>query len=375
MASKTDEAPDRVAPDQSGTVPLDKATLDGGTAFVRAGALRRFRELAIELGGDADGLLARAQIDPAVVELRHAVVPFRSFVHLLERTASELSTPDVGMRLAAEQADNGTRGPLEIVMCNSETLGDAYRYCVEHVQAATTGAQLTIEEDRSRRGIFLRFEVLLPRLPYQRQTVEHAMLTSARHALTITAGQIRPREVWFTHEPLAPLSTYRAYFGCPVLFSQPKTGLVFADGDLDTPVPNVDPQLYELATTFIEHRYPSREAVLSMRVRTIVERLLLAGDCTFAGVASALGVHPRTLQRRLRAEGFEMIKDGVRRDIALRYLRQSAVPLVRVAEILGYSETSVLSRSCNRWFSASPRQLRAGRELVTKARGPAQRRA
>jgi AraC-like DNA-binding protein len=371
MAGILDEAPM-----ESGEESMDRVTPDGATAFVRVFALQNFRDVVRELGGDADALLGRAQIDPAVLDRRHAVVPFRAFVHLLERAANELSVPDFGMRLAAEQADKGGRGPLEIVMSNSPTLGEAYRYCVDHVQATTTGAQITIEVNRARHSVFLRFEVLLPRLPYQRQTVEHAMLTSSRHALTLTAGQIRPRAVWFTHEPLAPLSTYRAYFGCPVLFGQAKTGLLFGEGDLETPVPNPDPQLYELATTFIEHRYPSREAVLSMRVRTIVERLLLAGDCNFAGVASALGVHPRTLQRRLRAEGesFEMIKDGVRRDIALRYLKQSAVPLVRVAEILGYSETSVLSRSCNRWFSASPRQLRAGRDGA-KGRGPTQRRA
>ena len=77
-------------------------------------------------------------------------------------------------------------------------------------------------------------------------------------------------------------------------------------------------------------------------------------------VASVVGLHPRTLQRRLREEGttFEEIKDGVRRDVALRCLRQRHIPLIRVAEILGYSETSVLSRSCYRWFARSPRQLR-----------------
>ena len=66
-------------------------------------------------------------------------------------------------------------------------------------------------------------------------------------------------------------------------------------------------------------------------------------------MASALGLHPRTLQRRLRDEGesFEGIKDSVRRDVALRYLQQPDVSLVRVTEILGYSETSVLSRSCH----------------------------
>jgi AraC-like DNA-binding protein len=100
---------------------------------------------------------------------------------------------------------------------------------------------------------------------------------------------------------------------------------------------------------------------LSARARVIISRCLADGICTHEYVASGVGLHPRTLQRRLREEGttFEEIKDGVRRDVALRCLKQRHIPLVRVAEILGYSETSVLSRSCYRWFARSPRQLRS----------------
>jgi AraC-like DNA-binding protein len=99
---------------------------------------------------------------------------------------------------------------------------------------------------------------------------------------------------------------------------------------------------------------------LSARVRVLITRYLVEGNCSCKRVASALGLHPRTLQRRLRkeSESFEAIKDSVRRDVALRYLQQPDISLVRVTEMLGYSETSVLSRSCLRWFSASPRRLR-----------------
>ena len=99
---------------------------------------------------------------------------------------------------------------------------------------------------------------------------------------------------------------------------------------------------------------------LSARVRVLITRHLVEGNCTCKRVASALGLHPRTLQRRLRQENesFEAIKDSVRRDVALRYLQQPDISLVQVTEMLGYSETSVLSRSCLRWFSASPRRLR-----------------
>jgi AraC-like DNA-binding protein len=77
-------------------------------------------------------------------------------------------------------------------------------------------------------------------------------------------------------------------------------------------------------------------------------------------VASALAMHPRTLQLRLRSEGenFEAIKDEVRRDAAIRYLRQTRLPLKTVAGLLGYSELSVLYRSCQRWFGMSPSTVR-----------------
>jgi AraC-like DNA-binding protein len=66
------------------------------------------------------------------------------------------------------------------------------------------------------------------------------------------------------------------------------------------------------------------------------------------------------MQRRLREEGvsFETIKDEVRRDLALRYLGHRSMSLTKVATMLGYSEPSVLTRSCYRWFSSCPRTVR-----------------
>lgn len=334
----------------------------GSTALVRVDALRRFTDLVARLGGDAKALLARAQVDPASLESRHAVIPYRSLVHLLEHAAVELACPDFGMRLASVQRGAKVLGPLEVAMRNSGTLREAFRYCAEHVQAYSSGTQVSIEEDRARRSVFLRFEILVPRLPRHPQTVEHALLLTQHNVLDLSGGQARGREVWFRHEPLSPLSTYRAHFGASVGFGRAVNGVWLAQQDFDRRIPDGDAQLYELATSFIEQRFPASEPFLSTRVRASVERLLLAGHCTHEGVAAMLGMQPRTLQRHLRAEGesFEAIKDGVRRDLALRYLKQPTVPLSRLAELLGYSDTSVLSRSCYRWFSASPRQLRGG---------------
>lgn len=340
----------------------DGGGFEAGTAMVRVDSLRKFSEVVTRLGGDANALLAKVQIDPAILNNRHAVIPYRSLVLILERAAAELRCPDFGMRLATAQGGVKVLGPLEFAMCNSRTLREAFRYCADHIQVYSTASHMRVMAGQAPGALFYHLEILLGRLPPHPQSVERALLLTNDIARIITHGKVQAREVWIAHEPLSPPEKYREYFGTEVRFGQSMDGLVFTESDLDLPIPNVDPQIYELSTDFIENRFPSADAVLSPRVRTIVERLLLEGDCTYNGVASTLGMHPRTLQRRLRSEGesVESIKDGVRRDIALRYLKQSSMPLIRVAKLLGYSETSALSRSCYRWFSLSPRQLRGG---------------
>jgi AraC-like DNA-binding protein len=335
-------------------------TADTSASVVRIDALRSFRKVVEGLGGDTDALLAKSQIDSAVLENRHAVVSYRMLVHLLERAAIELKCPDFGMRLAAEQSGAKVLGPLQVVMANSNTLGDAFRYCASHLQAYSSACQICIERDPANRRSFIRFEVLLSRLPYQRQVAEQALLLTQHAAVDLTKGHAQAREIWFSHAPLLSRSTYRNCFGAVVRFSAPCNAIFFSDADFDCAISEPDPQLYEIATSYIESRFPMVRLTMSTRVRAIIARRLADDDCTSDQVASALGLHPRTLQRRLREEGecFESLKDSVRRDIALRYLIQPDLPLTRVAELLGYSEASVLSRSCARWFSASPKQLR-----------------
>ncbi|HEY5758261.1 MAG TPA: AraC family transcriptional regulator ligand-binding domain-containing protein, partial [Steroidobacter sp.] len=74
-----------------------------GAATVRVDGLRKFPEVVARLGGNPSTLLTKCQIDPTVLHNRHAVIPYRSLVMLLERAAQELNCPDFGMRLAMAQ--------------------------------------------------------------------------------------------------------------------------------------------------------------------------------------------------------------------------------------------------------------------------------
>ena len=339
--------------DDAGTPPL---------AMMRIELLRGIDRLITALGGDPVALLADARIDPAVLADRHAMVPFAAMARLFERAARVMACPDFGMRLAALQGRGGASGPLYVAMRHSPTLGAALAYAAAHTAASTTGTAMTLEPDREHRAVFLRFEVVAAGLAdQQRQVLEHGLTLLLHHVQTLTNGRVRPREAWFTHAPLASPATYRAFLGCQVQFGQAMTGLLFAEADLGIAVADPDPWLYELATSYIARDTPLAAAALAQRVRGVIERLLIEGGYSFAAVANRLAMHPRTLQRRLADEGvvLEELKDAVRRDLAQRYLAEPGMPLLRIAELLGYSEASALTRACNRWFGAPPRVLRA----------------
>jgi len=76
--------------------------------------------------------------------------------------------------------------------------------------------------------------------------------------------------------------------------------------------------------------------------------------------AAALKLTPRTLNRRLEAEGssFRAIKDALRRDIALTRIAKSTQPVATLAADLGYADPSAFYRAFVGWTGVSPSAYR-----------------
>jgi AraC-like DNA-binding protein len=330
-------------------------------AFVRIDAIRdSFAPVVRSLGGNPKKLLLAEHIDPALLDQPDGVLNYRTLISLLERTAEELNCADFGLQLARHNAEGVTvLGPLEIAMRNSTTLGDALTYCGKYVHVYTPAIHINLERDTRLARDYMLFEILLDGVPRQRQVVEHALGLTVNTAKVLSNGQART-EVWFAHGALAPQRYYTELLGVPVKFGMPYNAIYFNEGDLTRPIVNRNEQIYLMATSYIDHNFPLSTVLMTTQVRPILMRLLATNQCTQTVVAQMFGMHPRTFQRRLRDEGttFEEIVDVVRREIALRNLADTSMSLVQITERLGYSETSVLTRSCRRWFSRSPRQMR-----------------
>lgn len=340
-----------------------------GPQIVAASALRGFPELVQELGGDPRALLRAAQIDVDVLGARDAVIEYRSLLCAMQTAAEALACPDFGLRLAAHQGGNKAIGPIGVVMKNSQTLGQAIGYCAKHIHAYSLATKVRFAPDRGRQQLLVRLEILLQEPADKSQAIEHAFMLANLNIREISGGRARARAILFRHAPQSTLQNYHARFGCEVLFNQTVDGLVLTESDLLRPVANADDRVYEMATSFIELHYPQVQAPLLSRVRHLVLQSLDSDECTCEHIAAELCVTARTLQRHLRTEGmsFEAIKDGVRRDLALRYIEQGQLPIKQIAEKLGYADPSIFSRSCHRWFSVAPSALR--RQMKSRTSG------
>ena len=102
-----------------------------------------------------------------------------------------------------------------------------------------------------------------------------------------------------------------------------------------------------------------RDRATVTRVRDLIRHALPA-SLSQDDVAKQLHMSPRTLHRRLDEEGssFRIIKEALRRDLALSRLTKTGQSIARVAADLGYADTSAFYRAFTGWTGMSPERYR-----------------
>jgi AraC-like DNA-binding protein len=80
----------------------------------------------------------------------------------------------------------------------------------------------------------------------------------------------------------------------------------------------------------------------------------------FQDVAQNLSMSARTLRRKLREENssFRQVVDELRRDVAIRYLRETDLPVKDIAESLGFSDAANFRQAFRRWTKAAPYEFK-----------------
>ena len=186
-----------------------------------------------------------------------------------------------------------------------------------------------------------------------------ATLSNVMHELC--GSDWRPSEVCFAaHRRPLDGGPYRRFFRVPLRFDAETYSLSFSAGLLKHRLPGIDDQMRSLLEREIgslEERYRDD---FPAQVRSLLRTALMAGKHKADDIAALLGMHSRTLNRRLNAfgAGFQQLLDEARFEAAQQMLQYSASDVGEVSDALGYAAPGVFTRAFKRWSGTTPVQWR-----------------
>jgi len=170
-----------------------------------------------------------------------------------------------------------------------------------------------------------------------------------------------PQEICLSYPQADDFGLTAELVGCSARFVQPTNQIVFKSE-----------WLKQAATLGNKTTYPTILAMcddllegLNLRIGAAGEiRAILLRDIanppTFDATAKLLDVNARSLRRQLRQQGisFRGLRDELRAQLALKYLRSTSLPNEDIAVALGFSDAANFRRAFHRWTNKSPSEVR-----------------
>lgn len=328
--------------------------------LIRAATLIGLQPTAAQLGLDPMPLLRRAGLSPTMIADPDRMIPARSAIHLLEECARAAQCPTFALRMSQHRtiADLGL---VSLLIAHQPNLREAIAVMQRYRNRINSTLLIQLEETGGVAVLRESFALNPPLVSRQSDELALGVIAGVGEWLLGPAWWVE--EVRFGHAPppVSEMPVYQRSFGAPVRFGSDFLGLVLDPAVLDAPNPRADPALAAHARAMAEAMIADPQRTIEQEVEEALLLQLPAGAASLPATARALGLHPRTLQRRLDMAGqpFAALLERVRRQQAARHLANHRLRLTEVAELTGYASLSAFTR----WYTAahgqSPSRARA----------------
>lgn len=331
---------------------------------VRVAPVLGLPRLLTDEGLDADAVIRRHGCDPRLFSDPDNIIAFSAIGRLLSHIAEVTRCPYPGLEL-------GRNGGLDVAGAVGRAVrlapdvGTALRVLSLKLHLHDRGAAPYLSKNK-RQAIF-------------GYTLYCSDVTGADHihdgAIAIACNMIRElagpswraSEIRLFRDQPEDVKPFRDHFQAPLRFGAEQAAIVFPVADLDRPCVSADAQMYARALSDLEALDSATGLGLAQKVRRVLLRLFVTGDSVGQAapdrsvVARLFALHPRTLNRRLCAEGtsFSVLLSQARYDIARQLLRDTRLPIQDIAYILGYAGTPPFTLAFRRWSGMTAARWRA----------------
>ncbi len=203
---------------------------------------------------------------------------------------------------------------------------------------------------------------------------ESAFITFVKFCRFLLGDQLMSGHITFQHEAQPGSAQVVQALRLPVSFNSSLNALWFERALLDVPLRGALPSLHhaagqrvvaQVAQKTTRHAHTTDPATGQAHGLTtqIEARLRRHPELLGQGIealADALGLHPRTLQRRLREEGEQHsgIVNRVRHDLARQWLLDPALSIECISDRLGFADRRSFTQAFTRWAGMPPSDYR-----------------
>jgi len=311
-------------------------------------------------GVSKQNLLKGTGLNPDAIKQEKARAPFENIAKLFENAAQITNDDILGLHLG--QKRNFKRGGiLAYVGLSSPTVVDLLKNIACYRRVFSNAIEINIDNLEAHGLLTWYFGV--PASVNHRQHVEYAAAGIITTLRQLTKMEIRLQKVVFRHPRNSNVQEFNRFFGCDVQFGGEENIIQFKIADLQLPLITADDELLKVLQGYCVETLEQSKAVpksILFRVEHIIADRLAAREAKLDIVAKEMGMSSRTLSRRLADDGntFSDTVENLRYALAKTYLKDSSLPIIEIAFLLGYSDVSSFSYSFKKWNGASPSGFR-----------------
>lgn len=334
------------------------------TAKIRAGLVTTTLQFVAGAGGNPTHMRAIAKLRQSELLDPEQMIDADRVALALRAAAEELDDPAFGLHLGAN-FDLDAFGLLSYAVLNADTVGTGLNNLVRFVGSLTQGVCVKVRASRGRAALRLGVEGMATNSA--RHLQEAGTMMAVRMLRRLVGDEAwHPLAVVFRHGRPQGDDEHRRLFGIAPSFGGRFNEIRFDASVLQREVPETDRSLLPIVEQRLQEvllETASEEPWL-VDLRLQVASRLCDGHPSLPIIAAQVGVGARTLRRRLAERGivYRDLVQQARRQLALRYLENTAMDLTEVAFLLGYSELSAFTHAFSRWTGTSPGAHRRARQ-------------
>jgi AraC-like DNA-binding protein len=323
---------------------------------LRSGGARSSIDLLRDLGHDPAPLVVASGLTLDVFQDPETEIPLGSALRLLNACARVSGLPHFGL-MAGARNSLATLGLFGLIAQTAPYIRTAIDDLIGFLSVHDRFAEgrLAIRGDTAA----LRYIFAYPSVPGAELVTDITIAAVTKMLRGLCGDDWTPTRVCLPRTRPANAQPFMDALGTDVVFGSEFGVIEFPSVWLTRTPPGANQSLRAYLSGLVRlAQQPSGSQV--DRVRRIVRVQLVGGRPTADSAAALLGVHRRTMARRLSAEGltFKQLVRDLRFELAHEMLTATNEPMAQIAELLGYSDQTVFSRAFSRRFGRPPSHLR-----------------